>query len=41
VQVFTPQERRYYDLEAFWGHGESIPFHPAPSSAGTPPIPLP
>jgi ribosome-associated protein len=37
VQVFTPQERRYYDLEAFWGHGESIPFHPAPSMAAGPP----
>lgn len=26
VQVLTPQERSYYDLEAFWGHGESISF---------------
>jgi ribosome-associated protein len=30
VQVLTPQERSYYDLEAFWGHGETIPFYPAP-----------
>ena len=22
VHVLTPQERSYYDLEAFWGHGE-------------------
>jgi ribosome-associated protein len=22
VHVLTPQERGYYDLEAFWGHGE-------------------
>jgi ribosome-associated protein len=22
VHVLTPQERNYYDLEAFWGHGE-------------------
>jgi ribosome-associated protein len=26
VQVLTPDERSYYDLEAFWGHGEVIPF---------------
>lgn len=29
VQVLTPQERSYYDLEAFWGHGETIRFTPA------------
>lgn len=28
VQVLTPQERSYYDLEAFWGHGETILFSP-------------
>ena len=22
VHVLTPQERAYYDLESFWGHGE-------------------
>ncbi|MCP9774327.1 ribosome silencing factor [Cyanobium sp. WAJ14-Wanaka] len=22
VHVLTPSERNYYDLEAFWGHGE-------------------
>jgi ribosome-associated protein len=22
VHVLTPQERSYYDLESFWGHGE-------------------
>ncbi len=26
VHVLTPDERRYYDLEAFWGHGEKVPF---------------
>ena len=26
VHAFTPSERRYYDLEAFWGHGEQVPF---------------
>lgn len=24
VHVLTPQERSYYDLEAFWGHGEQV-----------------
>lgn len=28
VQVLTPLERSYYDLEAFWGHGETIFFTP-------------
>lgn len=26
VHVLTPQERSYYDLEAFWGHGEHEPY---------------
>lgn len=26
VHVLTPSERSYYDLEAFWGHGEQVPF---------------
>ncbi|MCP9820148.1 ribosome silencing factor [Synechococcus sp. Cruz-9H2] len=26
VHVLTPAERRYYDLESFWGHGEHEPF---------------
>ncbi|MFM8524189.1 MAG: ribosome silencing factor [Cyanobacteriota bacterium] len=26
VHVLTPQERRYYDLEAFWGHGDHEPY---------------
>jgi ribosome-associated protein len=26
VHVLTPQERSYYDLEAFWGHGEQERF---------------
>ena len=30
VQVLTPQERSYYDLEAFWGHGETILFSHTP-----------
>jgi ribosome-associated protein len=30
VQVLTPQERSYYDLEAFWGHGETIHFSHTP-----------
>jgi ribosome-associated protein len=24
VHVLTPQERIYYDLESFWGHGEQM-----------------
>lgn len=26
VHALTPAERSYYDLEAFWGHGETMPF---------------
>ena len=26
VHVLTPQERTYYDLESFWGHGEQERF---------------
>ena len=26
VHVLTPQERSYYDLEAFWGHGDHEPY---------------
>ena len=28
VHIFMPDERDYYDLEAFWGHAEEIPFQP-------------
>jgi ribosome-associated protein len=28
VHIFTPKEREFYDLEAFWGHAESIAFVP-------------
>ena len=35
VQVLTPEERSYYDLEAFWGHGTSVPFVPAIASTGS------
>ncbi|MFU8884110.1 MAG: ribosome silencing factor [Cyanobacteriota bacterium] len=24
VHVLTPTEREYYDLEAFWGHGDQV-----------------
>jgi hypothetical protein len=27
--VLTPQERHFYDLEAFWRHGEQHRFIPA------------
>lgn len=26
VHVLTARDREYYDLEAFWGHGEQVPF---------------
>jgi ribosome-associated protein len=26
VHVFMPEEREFYDLEAFWGHAEVVPF---------------
>ena len=29
VHVLTPDERGYYDLEAFWSHGESREFLPS------------
>jgi ribosomal silencing factor RsfS len=28
-----PDEREYYNLEAFWAHGEAIPFVPHQSAA--------
>ena len=28
VHVLTPQERSYYDLESFWGHGEQERWQP-------------
>jgi ribosome-associated protein len=28
VHVLTPQERSYYDLESFWGHGEQVRWVP-------------
>ena len=34
VHVLTPQERSYYDLESFWGHGEQERFVPAPVEVG-------
>jgi ribosome-associated protein len=29
VHILTPQEREYYDLESFWGHGERESFRPS------------
>ncbi|MEB3272763.1 MAG: ribosome silencing factor [Prochlorothrix sp.] len=33
VHIFMPQEREFYNLEAFWGHGEMVPFTPAALSS--------
>lgn len=29
AHLFMPREREFYNLEAFWGHAERIPFAPA------------
>lgn len=29
VHVFKPQEREFYNLEAFWGHADRLDFFPA------------
>jgi ribosome-associated protein len=29
VHILAPQERAYYDLESFWGHGQQIRFQPS------------
>ncbi len=41
VHVLTPQERHFYDLESFWGHGEQHRFVPAPAplTVGSPLLP--
>jgi len=36
VHVLTPQERAYYDLESFWGHGEQQRYV-SPAAGGQPP----
>ncbi|MEB3200341.1 MAG: ribosome silencing factor [Synechococcaceae cyanobacterium] len=40
VHVLTPQERAYYDLESFWGHGEQqryiSPSSPLAAAAAAP-----
>jgi ribosome-associated protein len=30
VHIFMPQEREFYNLEAFWSHGDRIPFESNP-----------
>ena len=30
VHIFTPEAREYYNLQAFWGGAEEIPFTPIP-----------
>jgi ribosome-associated protein len=37
VHVLTPQERAYYDLESFWGHGDQVRYvSPVGNSVGNP-----
>ena len=38
VHVLTPQERHFYDLESFWGHGEQQRYIPLgqPAVLGSP-----
>ena len=35
VHIFLPTEREYYNLEAFWGHAETIAFESVESSMKT------
>ncbi|MEB3300649.1 MAG: ribosome silencing factor [Cyanobacteriota bacterium] len=41
VHVLTPQERHFYDLESFWGHGEQHRYIPAvpPATMASPLLP--
>jgi len=32
AHIFLPQEREFYNLEAFWGHAQRIPFAAVPSA---------
>jgi ribosome-associated protein len=32
VHILLPQEREFYNLEAFWGHGEKIEFQARPTA---------
>ncbi|MGD1849897.1 MAG: ribosome silencing factor, partial [Cyanophyceae cyanobacterium] len=39
VHILMPDERAYYNLEAFWGHGETIPFEPSMVAASPQSVP--
>ena len=39
VHILLPDERAFYNLEAFWGHGETIPFEPSMVAAKPHPVP--
>jgi len=32
AHIFMPDDREYYDLDAFWGHAERIEFVPTPAT---------
>lgn len=36
AHIFMPDDRDFYDLEAFWGHAERIEFVPASAQASMP-----
>ncbi len=36
VHIMTPEQREFYNLEAFWGHGDLVPL---PERAAKPPTP--
>ncbi|MEO0541393.1 MAG: ribosome silencing factor [Cyanobacteria bacterium P01_A01_bin.105] len=36
VHIFMPREREFYDLEAFWGHAQEVPFTPSQTLAQSP-----
>ncbi|MDX2213042.1 MAG: ribosome silencing factor [Oculatellaceae cyanobacterium bins.114] len=35
AHIFLPDEREFYNLEAFWGHAKSTPFVAAPVAANS------
>ncbi len=38
VHIFMPDDREFYDLEAFWGHAERVEFIPSSPMLSTSPL---